>query len=592
MQETTTNILIVDDSEDDALLVSAQISRAVRNTEFLRVDSSTSLRQALQRKHWDLIICDHAMPQFNSRAALDVVKDLSPDTPFIIYSGHYDEQEGIAAMQMGARDFIEKDNPARLLPVIQRELNTVHLRRAKEQAEMFAESLSRYDDLTRLPSRHFFRDLVEETLREARIDGYKLALLYLDLDRFMRINDSFGYQTGDLLMQTVATRLKAICGSHTLSRLGQDEFAILLHGIEDNNSVKQFIEKVTQRFEEGCTVNDQEFFLTFSIGACLFPENGNDAATLIKNAESAMFSAKRQGGNRHHFYVGETNNTASRRLRLENSLRHALDRKEIYLAYQPILDLHTRRIVATEALARWQHPEFGNIPPDEFIPIADETGLIIELGEWVLRTACAQTHQWHAMGFEDVSVAVNCSATQFRQEQLARRFIPIILESGLKPAHVELEITESVAMHDANHTIEVLRELKAQGVQISIDDFGTGYSSLAYLKRFPIDILKIDKSFVHDITHDSEDAAIVRAIAALAKAMRISVLAEGVETSAQYHFLSREGCNRVQGYFFSKPVAPEVVVTMLQQHNLSPVYQQLKREVQTAQLMTPSGSQH
>jgi EAL domain-containing protein (putative c-di-GMP-specific phosphodiesterase class I) len=235
-------------------------------------------------------------------------------------------------------------------------------------------------------------------------------------------------------------------------------------------------------------------------------------------------------------------------------------------------------------LARWNHPEFGLIPPDEFIPIADETGLIIELGEWVLRTACNQTRQWHEMGFDDLSIAVNCSATQFRQEHLARRFIPIIMESGLSAHHVELEITEGVAMHDANRTIEVLRELKDIGVQISIDDFGTGYSSLAYLKRFPIDILKIDKSFVRDITHDSEDAAIVRAITALAKAMRLSVLAEGVETSAQYNFLCQEGCERVQGYFFSKPATPELIVSLLQQYNLSPTYQKLQYDSQIALL--------
>ncbi|TAK91010.1 MAG: GGDEF domain-containing response regulator [Burkholderiaceae bacterium] len=586
MQETTTHILIVDDSEDDALLVSAQISRVVRNTEFLRVDTSAALRQALQGKHWDLIICDHAMPQFNSRAALEIVKALGSDIPFIIYSGQYNEQQGIAAMQMGARDFIQKDNPARLLPVIQRELSTVHLRRAKEQAEMFAESLSRYDDLTRLPSRHFFRELVEEALRETRTEKHKLALLYLDLDRFMRINDSFGYQTGDLLMQIVATRLKEIASAHILARLGQDEFAILLDHIEGERDVQQFVAKIAQRFEEACSINGQEFFLTFSVGACICPDHGDDAVTLIKNAESAMFTAKRQGGNRHHFYAHETNTTVSRRLRLENALRHALERNELYLAYQPILDLNTRRIVSTEALARWQHPEFGSVPPSEFIPIADETGLIIELGEWVLRTACAQTRQWHAMGFDDISVAVNCSATQFKQEHLANRFLPILRESGLKPEHVELEITESVAMHDVNHTIEVLRQLKAHGVQISIDDFGTGYSSLAYLKRFPIDILKIDKSFVHDITLDSEDAAIVRAIAALAKAMRISVLAEGVETPAQYKFLAHEGCHRVQGYFFSKPVPPGIIQTMLQQYNLSPAYQKRKHEAQVAQLLS------
>lgn len=584
MQENTTNILIVDDSEDDAMLVSAQISRTVRNTEFLRVDSSQSLKKALDEKHWDLIICDHAMPQFNSRAALAIVKGASPETPFIIYSGHYDEQEGIAAMQIGARDFIEKNNPARLLPVIQRELNTVHLRRAKEQAELFAESLSRYDDLTRLPSRYFFRDLVEQAIQEAHTENQNMALLYLDLDRFMRINDSFGYQTGDVLMQAVATRLKGIVGTHTLSRLGQDEFAILLHKIEDAESIKHFIEALTHRFNEGCVVNNQEFFLTFSIGVCTFPDDGTDAATLIKNAESAMFAAKRQGGNQYHFYVSETNGGTSRRLRLENSLRYAVERKELFLLYQPIIDLATRRIVATEALARWNHPEFGLVAPDEFIPIADESGLIIDLGEWVLRTACEQTRHWHDLGFDDISIAVNCSATQFRQEHLAQRFIPIILKSGLKAEHVELEITEGVAMHDVNHTIEMLGQLKQIGVQISIDDFGTGYSSLAYLKRFPIDILKIDKSFVQDVTHNTDDAAIVRAISALAKAMRLSVLAEGVETLAQYNFLRHEGCNRVQGYYFSRPVAPDTILALLRQHNLSTAHQEQQHAALSSQL--------
>ncbi|RCS59483.1 putative bifunctional diguanylate cyclase/phosphodiesterase [Parvibium lacunae] len=564
-------ILLVDDNEDDALLASAQIERALGKFSHRRVENALDFRHALVEEDWDLIICDHSMPQFDSRAALMIVKELKNETPFIVYSGHYSEQEGIQAMQRGASDFVEKGSPARLIPVVQRELNTSRLRRAKSVAENEIESLSRYDKLTRLPNRQFFLDIVDAKLTQLQEAHEQAALLYIDLDRFMRINESFGYQIGDFLIQTCAARLKSLPYNVTICRLSQDEFTLLLENCASNHDAIHLAEQILGRLGEPCYVTTpdqqtQELYLSASIGIAMFPLQGIDGPELIKNAESAMYRAKSQGGQRYLFYADELSGRASRRYMLELGLRHAISRGQIYLEFQPVFDLASEKLIGTEALVRWRNPEFGLIRPDEFIPLADETGMIIPLGEWVLREACLQTQRWHAAGYSHLNIAINFSAIQFRQEKLAEKVLPIILETGIAPDRIEVEITETVAMQDAESAIQTLKSLKNSGVRVAIDDFGTGYSSLSYLRKFPIDILKIDKSFVRDIETDPDDASIVRVINALGHALRLEMQAEGVENLEQLKFLQNEGCQRAQGYLFSMPRSAEAMTEMLAQY--------------------------
>jgi diguanylate cyclase (GGDEF)-like protein len=567
MEAANPKILIVDDSEDDAFLLSSQIRRIEEQCQFRRVDSAEGMRAALAQQNWDLVISDHSMPGFDSVEALRILRESDKETPFVIYSGHLAQEVGISAMQNGAHDFVYKNDPERMLPVIKRELEHVKLRRDKTEAENSISKIANYDELTGLANRNLFCEQLDRRLSRADAAPPPGALLYIDLDRFMRINDSFGYPTGDGLMRQVAARLQACMSrSDLVARMGQDEFALYASNVTDTAAVMALAERIMQRFAPAFVQNAQEFFITVSIGISLSPQHGGDAQTLLKNAESAMFAVKKQGRNQFQIYQLELNHSSSQRLRLENDLRHAIARKQLFLAYQPIIDMKTRRIVSAEALIRWRHPELGIVPPDSFIPLADETGLIHPIGEWVVREACTQLRQWQDLGYDSLSVAVNVSAAQFKQEGLAAHIEQILRDTGVSAHHLELEITETVAMQSADAAIQTLRRFKNMGINISIDDFGTGYSSLSYLKRFPIDTLKIDRSFVRDISVDSDDAAIVQAIASLGRTLKLRIIAEGVETREQFEYLSAQGCDRMQGYYFSKPIEPADFLALLERH--------------------------
>lgn len=556
-------ILIVEDNEDDAVLLQIEIRRLAPDAVFQRVDSEPGLRQALAAD-WDLVICDHSMPQFDSSRALEILAEVGRDIPFIIYSGDLEESVALRAMRSGAQDFVNKHDPARLIPVVERELRNAGLRRAKREADTSLVQLSRFDALTRLPNRQSLQEIMNATLSAANALEVAPALLVLDLDRFMRINDSFGYSVGDDLLRQVAARLQLCAGSTScVARLGEDEFAIFLSRNTDVSSASLLAERVERAFAQPFKLLGHEIFVTFSMGLARFPDHGMDTATLLKNAESAMFRAKRRGGNRIQVYDKGINHRAEHRLLLENALRGAIGRNELTILYQPIIDLRSGRVIATEALVRWRHPQLGVIMPDEFIPIAEEIGLIVEIGEWVLRNAVMQTQRWRADGFPHLKVAVNISAEQFHSAPIAETVATLLLEAGLPPDALEIEITESIAMQDAATAVHTLRSLKSQGVAIAMDDFGTGFSSLSYLKRFPIDILKIDRSFVQDLPEDEEDAAIVRMIAALGKSLGLTLHAEGIETQPQRHFLLGQGCHRAQGYDVSPPLSAEEVPTLL-----------------------------
>ena len=425
----------------------------------------------------------------------------------------------------------------------------------RKRAEEQIKELAYHDALTGLPNRLLFNDRLSVAVAQAHRSSSRLAILFLDLDRFKVINDSLGHSLGDRLLQTVGERLQlGVRQGDTVARLGGDEFILLLPGIARAEDAAKVAEKILETLKLPVPLDERELFVTASIGISLYPEDGFDADTLIKNADTAMYRAKEQGRDNFQLYTHAMNETAIERLGLENSLRKALHHGQLVLHYQPLLDVVTGKVHGVEALLRWNHPERGLVLPGEFLNLAEITSLIVPMGPWTLRTACAQARAWQDEGHPSLTVAVNLSARQFQQPDLVMQVRGALDDTGLPPSSLDLEITETHAMQNAEATILTLRELKRLGVRISIDDFGIGYSSLSYLKRLPIDTLKIDQSFVRDITTDPDDAAIATAVIALAHTLKLQVVAEGVETQEQLEFLATRQCDRMQGYLFSRPL--------------------------------------
>ncbi|MCY1273989.1 PAS domain S-box protein [compost metagenome] len=415
-----------------------------------------------------------------------------------------------------------------------------------------------HDPLTGLPNRLLFESRLQLALADAANDHHQGAVLFIDLDRFKHINDSLGHPVGDLLLKGIACRLREqLRDIDTVARLGGDEFIILLPGLHNAADAQAVASKLLACFEAPFPAGQHEFFMSASIGISLFPEHGLDVATLVKNADAAMYRAKARGRNRLEFYTRDLTSQATERMALETELRRALERDELSLSYQPKLSLQHQTLVGAEALVRWHHPQFGEIPPERFIPLAEETGLILPLGDWVLQHACRQMQEWQERHAPFGPLSVNLAGAQLRQPLLVERLQQLIQGLGLDAQRLQLEITEGFIMSQAEEALGVLHSLKALGVQLAIDDFGTGYSSLSYLKRLPLDVLKIDKSFVRGLPDDPNDAAISRAIIALGRSMQLTVIAEGVETKAQEYFLAAEGCEQIQGFIVSSALPAE-----------------------------------
>lgn len=434
-------------------------------------------------------------------------------------------------------------------------------------AEAMIEQMAYYDALSGLPNRLLFHDRLNQAIAQARRHRRKTAVMMMDLDRFKIINDTLGHPIGDQVLKTIAERLLyRMREVDTVSRLGGDEFALVLPDLSETSDIAKIAQIIHEEISRVILIGEHELFVTPSMGISVYPSDGDDAVTLIKNAEVALYQAKEER-NRYQLYAPAMNETASEWLTLESHLRRALERGELVLFYQPQIDLRTGSVVGVEALIRWKHPEWGMVAPGRFIPLAEETGLIVPISEWVLREACAQNVVWQKLGLPPIRVAVNLSGRHLaKQDELVTQVATTLKQTGLAPDHLELELTESILMEDVEATIQTLSKLSEMGVKLSIDDFGTGYSSLSYLKRFPIDTLKIDQAFVRESATDEDDAAIVIAVIALAHSLKMNVIAEGVETDRQLAFLKAQGCDEVQGYFYSRPLPVDELTDYLRNH--------------------------
>ena len=438
---------------------------------------------------------------------------------------------------------------ARLYNAAQQELTE------RKRIEEILRYLAYHDSLTDLPNRSLFNDRLSIALSQAQRHSNKLAVLFLDLDYFKQVNDTLGHDMGDQFLKGIANRLSSLLRKgDTIARIGGDEFTILLQSINRTEDAGKVAQKIIDTMKEPWTLGNHEFHITTSIGIAIYPSDGENIESLLKNADAAMYQAKMMGRNNFQYYTPAMNAMALQRLELETNLRRALDRDEFIIYYQPLVEITTARINGMEALIRWQHPQWGLISPNDFIPLAEDTGLIVLLGEWVLRTACAQNKAWQDAGYPPMRINVNLSSRQFQQTNLVQRIATILQDTQLNPKWLGLEITESVAMKDVEFTGKMLFELRKMGITIAIDDFGTGYSSLSYLKRLPIDMIKIDRSFIRDISQDSDDASIVSTIIGLAQNLKMRVTAEGVETREQLRFLQEHHCHEMQGYLFSRPL--------------------------------------
>ncbi|WP_429310886.1 EAL domain-containing protein [Paenibacillus mucilaginosus] len=492
---------------------------------------------------------------------------------------HKEHVENAVQLIKSADSSIPGHNPElteELFSRIISETNDYHLLRSyatiravneRKRAEEKIQHMAYHDALTDLPNRLMFDEKLGRCFQEAERNGSMMAVMFFDLDRFKVINDTLGHHVGDQLLRLLARKLRHyVSDKDVVARFGGDEFIILLTNMAHADEAAQFAKGIPDLLKDPFVIEGHELFVTASIGISMYPSDGKEVDTLLKNADIAMYRSKEKGGNAFQYYHPDMNKRSLHRLNLEIHLRKALERGEFQLHYQPIVDLRNGSVYGMESLVRWQHPEWGVVSPGEFIPLAEETGLIVPIGNWVLLESCRQNRRWQQLGYPPLVVSVNISAIQFNQMNFVQIVTDALKESGLAPDRLCLEITENIAMNNVPHIIETMQKLKALGVGISIDDFGTGYSSLSYLKRFRVQTLKIDQSFIRDVTLDEDNAAIVTALIAMSHRLKIKSLAEGVETQEQLDFLVAQGCDKIQGYLFSKPIPADAFETMIKEN--------------------------
>lgn len=552
-------VLLVEDDPEDLRRLTDALEQA-EGTRF-EITSATQVEDALRALReggHDVVLLDLSLPEGAGTDSLARAKLATASVPFVVLTSRDDEAEALRALRFGAQDYVVKGetDPRVLVRAIRHAMERHRLVSDLEASRRREHYLASHDGLTGLVNRLALLDHFKRALAQAVRHGRKLAVFFVDLDRFKNINDSLGHALGDEVLRRVAERLSnCIRRSDLVARLGGDEFVILVQDVSDEIVPARIAEKVLQTLSQPFLLDGQQYRVTASLGLALFPKDGHEPELLIQQADIAMYRAKSEGRNRYYFYTEGMNQGIGERLELENRLRESAERGNFALAFQPQLDLAFGDVVGVEALVRWPQPDGSLVSPDRFVPLAEETGLIVPIGDWVLRAACAEACTWGRPGRSGPGVSVNVSTVQLRGQILADSVESALRETGLEPGRLTLELTESAVMEPEGRTLATLERLRATGVRIAIDDFGTGYSSLAALRTLPADELKIDRSFVTGMVEDMADAAITQSVVTMAGALGLSVVAEGIETADQGELLLRQGCYRMQGYFFAKPCA-------------------------------------
>jgi diguanylate cyclase (GGDEF)-like protein len=564
-------ILMVDDDESTVDVIQAYLQDAGFNN-FVGTSDSAAALELISRRRPDLVLLDLMMPQVDG---FDILKGMRADAelryiPAIVLTSSTDADVKLTALELGATDFLAKPPDSSELALRVRNILV---------AKAYQDRLAYTDLLTGLPNRRMFTEQLQRVLQRTGRDARSCAMLHVEVDRLKHVSEALGNRVGDELLRAVADRLEgAVRATDPVARLhdsdlasiparlGGGEFGVLIANLSDPENAGSVARRLIGAVQEPLNAMGHELFVTASVGIALFPGDAGDEETLLKHAEAAAVNARQTGASSYAFFSPETQKRSLERLTLETQLRKALDRGQLHLAYQPKVDVTSGRILGAEVLLRWRHPELGNVPPDRFIPVAEGANLMGPIGDWVLRTACSQLRLWAASGLRHMSLAVNVSAQQFRQRGLLGSVREAVAVSGVDPRRLTLELTESMLMDNADENVQALRELKALGLQLSIDDFGTGYSSFSYLRRFPIDELKIDRSFLTDLSasEDRSNAArIVRTVILLAHGLGLRVVAEGVEREDQLAFLREQGCDAFQGFLVSRPVPPAAFLDLV-----------------------------
>lgn len=563
MNSNPIKVLLIEDNLTDAQIVRAMLNDAGADKFALsHVERLTLALRMLKEDHFDAVLLDISRSHSQGLDSISSIEGAAPNVAIVVLSEVVDEAFALEVVQAGAQDYLIKGQGDGFL--IARSIRYA-IEHKKEKGRL--SYLAQYDLLTGLANRVLFRDLLDKALARANRSKLPVALMFLDLDRFKIINDTLGHDIGDLLLKIVAQRLQGCVRSGDLiSRLGGDEFTVIQESVSRRQEIEVVAQKIMNMMAQPFALDGHELFVGTSIGIAIYPNHGKDAETLIKNADTAMYSAKEHGRNNYRFYIPKMGEEANKRLDLENNLRRAVERDEFLLYYQPQFCLRTMEVVGIEALLRWKRQDHDEVVlPNEFIPLAEETGLIVQIGEWALNKACTVNKQWQDEGMMPLRMAVNLSGRQFHQKELVDIVRKALADSGLKAEYLELELTESLIMENMQVGSSSLDKFRNMGVHITIDDFGTGYSSLSCLKRLPIDTLKIDKSFIHNVTDDADNAAIASAIIALGHSLRLNIIAEGVEKKEQVKYLVSQGCYAGQGTFFSEPLPADDFVSFISQ---------------------------
>ncbi len=569
--------LIIEDNPDDALLLQNAIKKSGFQAEYLCVDNKQALLEVLAEK-WDIIFSDYSMPTFSGHESLTLVRQYDPDVPFIFVSGTMGEANAVEAMRLGAQDYFIKGNFSRLAPAITRELRDSANRRSHRQAQERIHYLTNYDPLTGLPNRVLLVERLFALVKCRKIENKQvesdkkaekgLSVFNVNIDRFREINDDLGVATTDGLLVEVGKRLCQAAGPEDMvARLAADEFVVVCPNVDGDSAANAMAETIFTLFNRPFKLARYEYGITVSIGSSSMGSGGSEPEQLLNNAAMALHHAQKIVGNSFLSYKTEMRSALQEKLALDRALEQALKRNEFQIHYQPQVSMDGR-MVGMEALLRWNRPGVGPVSPMTFIPIAEESGLIMLIGDWVLREVCRQICQWREEGLPLWPVAINFSAHQFRHKGMPQLIRELLEEFELPPTCLEIEITETALMQDPDAARAILSSLRDLGISVALDDFGTGYSSLSYLKRFPVDILKIDREFVKGLPQDAEDCAIVQAIIAMCEKLGLKVVAEGVETAEQLDFLKQVECGSAQGYFFHRPLSAQAVADLVRTDSL------------------------